>query len=58
MPIPTPKKNEKKQKFVSRCIAELSATDIKLSAKQVVAICYDKWDKKESDETTGDNSEN
>lgn len=45
MPMPKPKKKEKKQKFVSRCIADLTHEDANKfpSAKQRAAICYSQW---------------
>lgn len=45
MPLPKPKKNEQKQKFVSRCIAEMTDEESKRfpSSKQRAAICYSQW---------------
>lgn len=60
MPMPKPRKYEKKQRFVSRCIADLTRKeeDRFPSVKQRAAICYSEWgetieDKKASAERTG-----
>lgn len=44
MPIPKPRKGEKKQKFISRCIRFLVKEG--RSQKQASAICYTTWRKK------------
>lgn len=41
MPIPSPKSNENKSTFVSRCISEISGEYNKDTA---VAICISTWD--------------
>jgi len=46
MPIPTPNKNEERDKFISRCISRLSKIDTNREKKQVIAICYTAWRKK------------
>ncbi len=45
MPMPKPKKSEKKQEFVSRCIAGLTKkeSDKFPFSKQRAAICYSQW---------------
>jgi len=43
MPIPTPQGKEKKSKFVSRCIEQLSKTDTSRPHDQIIAMCYSKW---------------
>ena len=45
MPMPKPKKSEKKQEFVSRCIGELTGKekDRFPKASQRAAICYSQW---------------
>ena len=40
MPVPTPRKGENSQDFLSRCIKHLSEIDSKRPRKQIVAICY------------------
>lgn len=51
MPV-EPRKNETKEEFVSRCIAEEVASGYEQS--QAVAICYSKW--KERKEYSKNNS--
>ena len=41
MPIPTPRSNENKSKFVSRCISEIRG---EYKEEQAVAICISTWD--------------
>ncbi|MCD7896626.1 MAG: hypothetical protein LUG50_08135 [Planctomycetaceae bacterium] len=45
MPMPKPKKNEDKQEFVSRCIADVTRKDKDKypSVEQRAAICYSEW---------------
>ena len=45
MPLPKPRKNEKKQAFVSRCIAKLTREEEERFPKssQRAAICYSQW---------------
>ncbi len=45
MPMPKPKKNEEKQEFVSRCIADVTKKDKDKypSVEQRAAICYSEW---------------
>lgn len=44
MPIPTPKPNEKKSEFMTRCVASISK---EYKQDQAIAICYQTWrDKK------------
>lgn len=49
MPLPSPKKKEKRSEFVSRCVSELSSKDEFKDSKQRVAVCYDIFKKKESE---------
>ena len=45
MPLPRPRKNETKQQFISRCIAEmtLSKSGRFPDRAQRAAICYSQW---------------
>ncbi len=45
MPLPAPKKNEKKQDFISRCIKEMTLDESERfpSQSQRAAICYSQW---------------
>lgn len=45
MPIPKPKKNEDKQEYVSRCIANLTRNEKARfpSVRQRAAVCYSSW---------------
>lgn len=45
MALPKPKKDEKKQKFVSRCIEELASEEKGRfpTSGQRAAVCYSKW---------------
>ena len=43
MPVPTPRKNEQRNAFISRCIRELSRLDPERPRDQIIAICYSKW---------------
>ena len=45
MPIPKPRKNESRQKFISRCVSSLHDTDPNRPNKQLVAICFTTWRK-------------
>lgn len=45
MPLPTPKDNESKNEFISRCISELTHMDEFKSKAQRIAVCYTQWDK-------------
>ena len=46
MPIPTPKKDEEKEAFLSRCVSTLKKLDPDKSQDQVIAICYSQWENK------------
>ena len=50
MPIPKPRPNEEKDKFVARCIRQLSKENPNRDRKQIIAICFQTWKdrKKES----------
>ena len=58
MPVPKPKKGEKEQDFVGRCISQLKDEDPNRADDQVQAICFDAWRsaKKESEKMTDENS--
>lgn len=43
MPIPTPNKDEEKDKFISRCIGALRKTDSGKPITQIAAMCYTSW---------------
>jgi len=47
MPIPTPKKNEKKSDFISRCMSALS--DEFEDNEQRSAVCHQQWKKSKDD---------
>lgn len=46
MPLPTPKPNEDKETFISRCMEEITKEekDKWPDQKQRAAICYSQWD--------------
>ena len=46
MPIPSPKPNEKRDDFISRCMESLK--DEKKSQKQKLAICYTTYKRKKA----------
>ena len=45
MPLPSPRKNETKQEFISRCIAEMTLSESERfpDRAQRAAICYSRW---------------
>lgn len=43
MPVPKPRKNEKQDKYISRCISAVKKADPDRPQKQVIAICYSTW---------------
>jgi len=45
MPVPSPKKGESRDKFVSRCISTLKKRDPDREDKQIQAMCYSAWRK-------------
>ena len=50
MPIPTPKKDEKKNDFISRCIKTLADNEPdRFTSDQRKAICYKQWDNDKTD---------
>lgn len=55
MPLPNPKKQEKRSEFVSRCIGDDQTAKDFPDQKQRIAICYSQWDKakKEATATVG-----
>lgn len=54
MPLPTPKKSESEQDFVSRCIETLTKdeSDRFPSREQRAAVCYSQW-RRETGEDDG-----
>lgn len=50
MPIPSPKKGQKKDEYISECMRFLSKENKKRgkakkwTQEQMAAICYNKWD--------------
>ncbi len=48
MPLPTPKPEESKDEFVSRCMSNESAKKEFESEDQRVAVCLEKWRKNKS----------
>jgi hypothetical protein len=49
MPLPNPRKKEKRSEFVSRCVSELTTKEEFKDSKQRVAVCYDIFKKKEAE---------
>ncbi|MCK4267175.1 MAG: hypothetical protein KAX31_07820, partial [Thermoplasmata archaeon] len=47
MPVPKPRKGEKEDDFISRCISTVSRADPEREHDQVVAICFDTWRNRE-----------
>ena len=47
MPLPTPKKEETKDGFVSRCIEDDKATEEFPNLTQRIAVCVSQWDRKD-----------
>ena len=47
MPIPSPTKGESEKDFVSRCISAVSKADPERDPKQVAAICFNQYRRKE-----------
>jgi hypothetical protein len=56
MPIPTPEKDEERSSFMSRCVSFLVKEG--KSSDQASAICYDKWNNKNSSSKKSDKGEN
>lgn len=50
MPIPTPKENEEKNTFISRCIRVVSRTDPEREKDQVIAMCIGQWNRLKTSE--------
>lgn len=51
MPLPTPKKNESQNQFVSRCVQALNDNNEFKDNKQRVAVCYQQWKNKDKKKT-------
>lgn len=51
MPMPKPKKYERKEKFISRCIETLTTEEEERFPKkeQRAAICYSQWNRRHKD---------
>tara|TARA_R100001443_G_scaffold22119_1_gene34293 strand:+ start:157 stop:459 length:303 start_codon:yes stop_codon:yes gene_type:complete len=47
MPLPTPKKEEKRDEFISRCIENDVMNDEFPNLTQRVAVCVSQWDNKD-----------
>lgn len=45
MPLPTPKKDETRGIFISRCISSIMKSGEADSVEQAAAICYQQWEK-------------
>jgi hypothetical protein len=45
MPLPTPKIDEKKSEFISRCIVDLTAKEEFPNVAQRIAVCNSQWDR-------------
>ena len=48
MPLPSPRDGERKSKFMSRCMVDLTAKDEFKDVKQRAAVCSSQFDKAES----------
>lgn len=48
MPIPSPRKRESKNDFISRCMGDSVMNDEFTDQKQRAAVCYQKWSDKEA----------
>jgi hypothetical protein len=48
MPLPSPRDGERKSKFMSRCMVDLTAKDEFKDVKQRAAVCASQFDKAES----------
>lgn len=46
MPIPAPRKNERKKKFIDRCMGDKVMVKEYPNASQRRAVCESAWDKK------------
>lgn len=46
MPIPKPKKYERRRKFISRCAGNKTMNKEFKNTKQRVSVCYSQWRKK------------
>ena len=49
MPLPKPKKNEKQNDFISRCMSSDVMQDEFSDHKQRIAVCYSQFRRKEED---------
>jgi len=52
MPLPTPNKEETKDKFVSRCIENDVMNEEFPNLTQRIAVCVSQWDNKDKKQTT------
>jgi len=46
MPVPKPRKGEKKAAFISRCVRTMARRDPKRPRKQRIAMCFSSWRRK------------
>jgi len=51
MPVPSPKKGESKQEFVSRCIKVMHQRDPNRTNAQIAAMCYGAWNRRNLEST-------
>lgn len=51
MPLPTPKEDEEKDEFVSRCIENDVMNDEFPNLTQRIAVCVSRWDNKDKKQT-------
>ena len=47
MPLPTPKIDEKKSEFISRCIVDVTSKNEFPNVAQRIAVCQSQWDRKD-----------
>ena len=52
MPLPTPRKDEERDKFVSRCIEDKVMESEFPNLSQRVAVCVGQWDNKDKQKQT------
>ena len=52
MPIPTPKKDETKSQFISRCVSDSVMSNEFPNITPRIAVCQGQWGKKDKTTTT------
>lgn len=50
MPLPTPRKSESKEKFISRCMRTLNNMSEGKDQSQRAGICYSQWNRRKAKE--------